>query len=241
MEDRAAMVKAAEGADAMFLMTTPFESGVEAEARQGTVAAEAAKSARVGHLLYSSVATADRETGIPHFESKYVVEKHIEDLGVPFTVIAPAAFFENLNSPWGLPDLQQGMVAAGLRPDQTQRQTGVADIASFAAHVLTNPDRFVGRRIDLASDATTGVEQAVVLSRVTGRTFRYVQQPIEQVRAYGGDDLVRMVEWMNQVGYDVDIDKLQRDYPQVGWQSFENWAAAQDWSVLDAPAPTGWT
>ena len=41
------------------------------------------------------------------------------------------------------------------------------------------------------------------------------------------------LEWMNRVGYSADIAGLRRDYPEVGWHTFEEWAKAQDWSILE--------
>ena len=86
----------------MFLMGNSYEAGTEEETRQGIIAAEAAKSAGVGHLIYSSVADANKKTGIPHFESKYLVEKHVAGLGIPYTISAPVAFMENIVAPWSI-------------------------------------------------------------------------------------------------------------------------------------------
>ena len=61
------LVRASRGADAVFAMATPFEAGREAEVRQGRHVFEAAREAGVGHLVYSSVASADQVTRIPHF------------------------------------------------------------------------------------------------------------------------------------------------------------------------------
>src|SRR5919202_5162611 len=96
-EVRASLERAMRGADAVFLMATPFGAVIEAEVRQGQTAADVARDAGVRHLVYSSVSDADRQTGIPHFDSKYAIEQHIRGLGVPFTVIAPAYFMENLD------------------------------------------------------------------------------------------------------------------------------------------------
>ena len=81
LEDTAALTRVLEGATSLFAMTTPFGGGIEAETRQGVAAAEAAKAAGV-HLVFTSVNSADRQTGVPHFESKYEVEKHIAKIGV---------------------------------------------------------------------------------------------------------------------------------------------------------------
>jgi len=73
--DAASVLKAASDVSTMFLMGNSYEAGTEEETRQGISAAEAAKAAGVGHLIYSSVADANKKTGIPHFESKYLVEE----------------------------------------------------------------------------------------------------------------------------------------------------------------------
>ena len=84
--DAASVLKAASGVGTMFLMGNSYEAGTEEETRRGIIAAEAAKAAGVGHLIYSSVADANKKTGIPHFESKYLVEKHVAGLGIPYTL-----------------------------------------------------------------------------------------------------------------------------------------------------------
>src|SRR4029078_8402502 len=84
LEDTAALTKALEGATSLFAMTTQFEGGAKAETRQGMSAADAAKAAGV-HLVFTSVASANRKTGVPHFDSKYQVEEHIAKIGVRAT------------------------------------------------------------------------------------------------------------------------------------------------------------
>src|SRR6185503_3476116 len=98
--DPASLEQASAGVGAVFVMATPFEAGVDAETRQGINIVSAAAAAGVKHIVYSSVAGADQATGIPHFESKFRVEQHLRTLGVPFTIIAPVYFMENLIAPW---------------------------------------------------------------------------------------------------------------------------------------------
>ena len=92
--DTESVLKAASGVGSVFLMGNVNETGTQEETRQGIIAAEAVKDAGVGHLIYSSVADANKKTGIPHFESKYLVEKHLAGLGIPYTISAPASFME---------------------------------------------------------------------------------------------------------------------------------------------------
>jgi uncharacterized protein YbjT (DUF2867 family) len=64
--DAASVQTAARGVDTLFLMGDSLEAGSEQETRQGIAAADTAKAAGVGHLIYSSVADANKKTGIPH-------------------------------------------------------------------------------------------------------------------------------------------------------------------------------
>jgi len=231
-EEPSTIERAARGMDAVFVVATPFEAGMEAETRHGIAAADAAKTSGVSHLVYSSVAGADQDTGIPHFDSKRKVEAHIEGLGIPHTIVAPVYFMDNLLAPWTLPQLKKGSLPMALPSSRPLQQIAVSDIAAFAALVLESREEFVGRRVDIASDELAGEEVAEVLTRVTGREIHYVELPIEQVRQAMGADGVRMFEWFDRVGYSADIATLRRDHPEVGWHTLEDWAKEQEWSAL---------
>jgi uncharacterized protein YbjT (DUF2867 family) len=232
-EEPSTIEDAARGMDAAFVVATPFEAGMEAETRHGIAAASAAKSAGISHLVYSSVAGADQDTGIPHFDSKRKVEEHIEGLGVPYTIVAPVYFMDNLLAPWTLPQLKEGRFPMALPSSRPLQQIALPDIAAFTGVVLEHREEFVGRRVDIASDELAGEEVAEVLTRVTGREVHYVELPLEQVRQAMGEDGARMFEWFDRVGYSADIEALRREHPEVGWHTFEEWAKEQDWSALD--------
>ena len=229
LEDTAALTKALEGATSLFAMTTPFEGGTHAETRQGMSTADAAKAAGV-HLVFSSVGSANRQTGVPHFDSKYKVEEHIAGIGVRATVLAPVYFMENLY--FGKEQLAKGMYATPLSPTRGLAQVAVADIGAVAVRLLEDPGRFAGKRFDLGGDELTGNDVVTILSRVTGRRFTYLQVPLDLIRQGMGEDAVKMYEWFDRVGYTVDRAALRREFPDVALHDFESWAEAQDWNTL---------
>ena len=218
LEDTAALTKALEGATSLFAMTTPFEGGTHAETRQGMSAADAAKAAGV-HLVFSSVGSANRQTGVPHFDSKYKVEEHIAGIGVRATVLAPVYFMENLY--FGKEQLAKGMYATPLSPTRGLAQVAVADIGAVAVRLLEDPGRFAGKRFDLGGDELTGNDVVTILSRVTGRRFTYLQVPLDLIRQGMGEDAVKMYEWFDRVGYTVDRAALRREFPDVALHDFE--------------------
>jgi uncharacterized protein YbjT (DUF2867 family) len=228
-EDTAALTKALEGATSLFAMTTPFQVGTEAETQQGISVADAAKAAGV-HLVFNSAGNANRQTGVPHFDSKALVEEHISRIGVRATVLAPVYFMENLY--FGKEQLAKGVYASPLPPTRRLAQVAVADIGAVAVRLLENPDRFAGKRFDLGGDELTGNELTAVLSRVTGRPFTYFQVPIDVIRQRMGDDGAKMYEWFDRVGYSFDLAALRREFSGVTFHDFASWAKAQDWNTL---------
>jgi uncharacterized protein YbjT (DUF2867 family) len=229
LEDRALLDRATGGVDAVFSMGTPFEAGTQAEIKQGVAVADAAKAAGA-YLVYTSVGSADKGTGIPHFESKYEVEKHIRSIGAKAAVIAPVYFMENVH--FTREQLKQGIYATPLPPGRKLAQVALADIAGVAVAVLEAPERFAGTRHDLMSDEVSGNEAVEILSRVTGKKFSYFQVPLDMIRQRLGDDGAKMYEWFDRVGYSFDRATLAREFPGVKWHSFEAWARTQNWGAI---------
>ena len=229
--DSNSLLKAVTGVDTVYAMTTPFETGTEAEVKQGIAIADAAKKANVGHFIFGSVASADRKTGIPHFDSKYEVEKHIASLNMPYTISAPAFFMDNHLSPWFLPSLKEGKVKLAMPADCSLQQISVRNIGAFVAALVERREKVFGKRFDIAGDELTGEESAAILSKASGREIKYEGFDPEFMRK-DNEDFAIMFEWFDKVGYSVDIEKLAEDYPEVKWQKLSDWAQEQDWSVL---------
>jgi len=59
--------------------------------------------------------------------------------------------------------------------------------------------------------------------------------PLAALRQQSEDTAI-MAEWFDKVGYSADIAALRRDFPEVGWQRFAEWAQRADWSALEHPA-----
>lgn len=219
LDDTDSIKRAVKDVESVFLMGTPFEDGTEGETRRGKLMADIAKENNIERLVYSSVANADKNTGIPHFESKYKVEQHIKNLGIPHTIIGPTFFMENLLGP----GLEQGQLALPLSSSSVLQQSALQNIAEFSALVLERRKPFLGKRIDIASDEVTGEQAAKILSNVLGYKIRYVPVPLEQVYQ-ANEDMARMYDWYGKVGTGIDISALHQEYPEVGWLTFRDWA-----------------
>ncbi|MEV5874040.1 NmrA/HSCARG family protein [Streptomyces sp. NPDC052101] len=230
-DDRTSLDAALTGADALFAVTTPFGTDTATEVRQGRTLVDAATAARLAHVVLTSAAHADRDTGIPHYDSKYAIEQHLRASGVPWTVIAPAAFMDNYADGWTLAGLREGVFGWPMPADRPLALIPAADIGAFAALAFSRRTEFADRRIDIASDTRTAAEIAAALTTATGHPVTHHEVALDIVRTHSAD-LAAMFTYFTTTGLDVDAPALRRAYPEIGWTTFTDWASAQNWPVL---------
>lgn len=218
--------------DTLFLMGSPLETSVEQETAQGIAIADAAKAANVGHLVYSSVANADKNTGIPHFESKYNVEQYIRSLDIPFTICAPVAFMENVVAPWSIDAFKAHKIVQALPGEIKLLQVSLRNLGEFVADIIEKRADVFGQRFDIAGDEVSGNEMANILTNATQQTISYESFPVSELRKFN-DDMATMFEWLADAGYDVDMHKLHHRFNTINWQNYNQWAASANWSILN--------
>jgi uncharacterized protein YbjT (DUF2867 family) len=222
LRDMPSLMRAVDGAYGVYSVQTPMEEGVESEIAQGINLVDAAKRSRVSHFIYSSVASADRKTGIPHFESKFRVEEHIRGTGLHYTIFRPVFFMDN----WlrMRETIEQGTLALPLEPDTRLQMIAVRDIGAFVVMAFDHPGHWQGRTVELAGDELPIQEIADALGRLAGRAVRYVQISWEKYEEAAGHEMTLMYRWLQDVGYSVDIAALRQEYPNL--MPFERWLQA---------------
>jgi len=85
LDDPTSLEQALSDGRGVFAMQNTWEAEVEREEEQGKRIADFAKRQGVQHYVYSSVSSAHRSTGIPHFDNKWRVEEVVRSLGFPRT------------------------------------------------------------------------------------------------------------------------------------------------------------
>jgi uncharacterized protein YbjT (DUF2867 family) len=219
--DTRSLVAAMRGAAAVYGVTTPFAAGEAREIEQGTHIIAAADHAQVPWLILASVASANRSTGIPHFESKARIEQHLRASRVPHTVVAPTYFYENVGDPASI--VASGELSLPLPASRPLQQVAVADLGALVVALLDRREDFVGHRIEVAGDEPTPQEMAEALSAAGGRPVRY--EPVDLGGRTG--DIVAMYRYLERTGYQADIAGLRERFPEVAWTSFAHWAEQQ--------------
>jgi uncharacterized protein YbjT (DUF2867 family) len=218
LNDMASLTRALDDVYGVFSVQD-WTGGAQAEIRQGINLAEAANRSGVSHLVYSSVGSADQNTGIPHFDSKFRVEEHLRSVGIPYTIFRPVFFMEN----WfgSKQPILEGTLAQPLNPDTRLQMIAVDDIGAFVASAFEHPGRWERRAVDIAGDELSMSEIAAAFGRSLGREVRYQQVPWEAFEQRAGREITVMYRWFQNVGYHVDIAALRQQLPTL--TSFERW------------------
>ena len=209
LDDEATLRRALAGAWGVFGVQNTGEAGAEREEAQGKRLATLAREAGVQHYVYTSVGSADKRTGIPHFDSKWRIEETVRDLNFPsYVILRPVFFMENLLAPFSL---QGSTLAWALGPGTKLQMIAVDDIGWFGARAFTDAAALNRREIDLAGDVRTMPETAEILMEARNRPIRFAQTPIEQVRQYS-KEMALMLQWFDRVGYSAEITGLEREF-----------------------------
>lgn len=168
---------ALEGIDTLLLISSN-ELGQRA-VQHGNVI-EAAKTAGVGHIVYTSLLHADT-SALSLADEHLATEKLLAGSGVPFTLLRNGWYTENYTS--GI----HGAVATGalIGSAKNGRISSAArlDYAAAAVAVLANPE-LQGKTYELAGDTSyTLTDLAAEISRQTGRTIPYNDLPVNEYAA----------------------------------------------------------
>jgi len=219
LEDASSLTRALDGAYGVYSVQNWHQAGLEGELRQAIQLAGAAKRSGITHFVYSSVASADRRTGIPHFDSKFRIEEHIRATGMRFTFVRPVFFMEN----WlGLrPAIEGGTLSLPLDPATRLQMIAVEDIGGVVAMAFERSSKWQERTFEIAGDELSMAELAQVFTRASGRQVRYVQAPWDEFEKQAGKEITVMYRWFQEIGYHVDIGAVRQEYGKL--TTFEQW------------------
>ncbi|SNY46814.1 NmrA/HSCARG family protein [Paractinoplanes atraurantiacus] len=208
LEDRDSLVKAAQGATAVFSMQMPpLKDGAfdfDGELRQAVNLIEAAREAGVPHFVHSSVSGARRLPGDerwapmrPYYAAKAGIEDRVKEAGFPFwTLIRPGFFMENFlpSAAYLLPRGLEGGIVTTLRPSTRLSLVAVDDIGAAVAAAVADPARFHQTELELASDYLS-------LTEIAGAMGMPAPDMTEQEALAGGMPpyAVRSNQLMNEV------------------------------------------
>ena len=246
VDEPATLAAAFEGAYGAFCVTFFWEHfSAEKEKSHARLLASAAKSARVQHVIWSTLEdsrqwvpvesdtmpTLQGEYKVPHFDAKGEADAYFAD--VPTTCLRTSFYWDNAiffgTGPKPGPD---GKLALTM-PMGTARLPGIAaeDIGKCAYGIFKGGAPYIGRTLGIAGEMLTGQEMAAAFTRALGREVVYNDVPPDVYRGFGfpgADDLGNMFQvkrdFNAQFCANRSVSASRELNPDL--QSFDTWLAA---------------
>jgi len=157
-----------------------FDDRIHAQDAEHKAVIDAAKTAGVRLLAYTSVLRADTSTLLvaPHH---LATEQYLAASGIPWVFLRHPSYIENYTASLASA-LEYGSIAGSAGDGRNSAATR-ADLAEAAAVVLTTPGR-AGNIYELGSDvAFTMAEFAAEVSKQSGKRVVYNNMPQQDYRA----------------------------------------------------------
>lgn len=202
--------------DGVFSLQT-YEHGIQKEIDQGIALANLAKEKAVPHFIYSSVIGSDANTGIPHWESKYIIEKHIKNIGLPHTILRPSSLYENFLIPQVRSRILKGKLVTPADQNTVQQFIGAEDVGKIASEIFMTPNAYVGKTLVLATEQMNMGQVADVFSEALNKKISYSKLPAIITRLFMGKDLYKMFTWINKndAVFLKDMDSFKKEFPHL--------------------------
>jgi uncharacterized protein YbjT (DUF2867 family) len=172
------------------------------EITMGQNVIDAAKRAGVEHVVLMSVTHPQLEPLLNH-QSKLAVERHLLASRLPFTILQPMHYMQNVNVP---ECLISGRFTQPYSLERPLSFVDLADVGAVAATVLSAPQEHTWATYELCgTDTLTGHDIAEVLTRVSGTPVRAEQVPVEAMLPEGAPDytidgFTRLVDQYDRYG-----------------------------------------
>ena len=173
--------------------------------------------------------------GQKHFESKWVIEQYLKELGLPHTILRPAAFMDNLN--WQRAEISNGTYRGfGVAADKKTQTIAVEDIGAIAAIVFSEQQEYLGTTLEISGDELTEMETAETLTKVIGRPVTLGQPQTFDEDYISAEEQSAMYSFFNGEAYTADIAALRKIHPNL--QTFEQYLRDTGWENLPvSPMP----
>jgi len=212
------------GAKKVFVITDYFgaaRKSADLEIEQGRAAIDAAKAAGVQHLVFMSVADAEFfDHHVKHLHAKVALEKYLRESGVPFSILRPCAFFENLDDSANWNPLKKGVVKFLTTLDC--KYCATYDIGRAAAIQLKDPQLWLGKTLDVIGWQGDLSKVAAALSKVSGVPVKaQLAMPIFLRRLFLKD--------LHHMCLYYEVQKGPRGTPEAFKKILPDALSAEDW------------
>jgi uncharacterized protein YbjT (DUF2867 family) len=234
MEKLTSMMRGCHG---IFLLTNYWDPSIKnKEVEIGKKLVDAAKSAGIRHLIWSTAANVEKisgKKGLPFFTDKAIVEEYITNLqrsSHPFecvTFVLPSLYYQSFQTL--LPPKMEGDTVVFNIPETKNLQMfDVTELGLAVLNVFKNPKEMDGKRIDLCGSQLSPRELVDQYHKTTGMKARLNSIPRESYSKQpnpNAKELSLMFEWFNDYTFfgpngDRDLGSKVTENKLSTWEQF---------------------
>ncbi|KAF7335617.1 NmrA domain-containing protein [Mycena venus] len=201
-------------------------NGLDSEMTQARALADEAAAHGVRHFIYAGAnfgGVPGNRTNVPHLDTKRVAEEYLKSTHptLPTTVLRPVTFMDQLvqgDPTSAVSRLTKIMFLCQLKPTTRLQFVAASDVGAVAALALQNPDKYIGRTVDVAGDELSPRDLEDGWREVFGVEMRPEMvggSALSWVVRTATKDLRLMFKFFNEVGYNADIAAAREMYPEM--------------------------
>ena len=247
-DDVKSLKKAFEDAHGAFCVTFFWEHmKPEKELSQARNMAQAAKDAKVEHVIWSTLEDTRKSIPlsddrmptlmgkykVPHLDAKGEANAIFTELGVPTTFLITSFLWDNfIHFGMGPKKGADGKLAITL-PMGKKKLAGIAaeDIGKTAYRIFEEGDEWIGKTVGIAGGHLTGAQMAKSLTKALGQEIRYNEVTPEAFRGFGfpgADDLGNMFQFFRDFDQDCCDTRNISETKKLNSEllTFDRWLAA---------------
>ncbi len=179
-------LKASAGADAVALLIPFFTNNPMEDAPNfARNAIHAAKQTDVKLIVYNtSGPTPHEDNGMPGAEPRIYTRQLLQESGIPYIILAPTAYLENLLGPWTVNEIREKNVLPYPNPPETRiGWIATRDLAALQVAALEHPELANNEYIVCGLANVNGTELAAYVGAGVGRHIAYREMPLDEFAA----------------------------------------------------------
>lgn len=205
----------AKTADVLAL-TVPQDHGPKAMVAFVDNWVEVAKSGGIGRIVFNTGATVGPAEAHPFFEELHAMERRVADSGLPYVILRPTVYLDNLAAPWAAEGLAAGTIAYPAAPNAEVSWMSHLTLGAWVVAVADG--RADGEALTIGGpEALTGEALVREIGAGLGRDLSY--QPIPPagfaqgmnaaMGAPAGDRLASIYAWLEDHPTSMTVDTAQ--------------------------------
>jgi len=211
--------------------------------------ADAAVSVGAQYLIFSTLPhvariSGGRYTHVAPFDNKAEVELYMRSLPIKAAFFNPGAFMQNFHgalAPRPVGDGTFVIASSASKETQFSLLDPVADSGKYGGAILASPGMFEGKQLCAAENQYSLEEIVALMSRVSGKTVRYVQVEESVFRGFlppnGKDIYSELMLYYQDFGYfgpeSKELSAWARQYARSKLTSFEEFLKNHPLSSLE--------